>query len=90
MTHTSAVILLAVAVTVSVSSQQAPIGYDDTPMQPNGKWRCTTVPGDILGSSRRLSLRTRPPVRHRMRWSCLGRARTSVPGRWPTDRQPHG
>ena len=39
MTHTNAVILLAIAVTVSVSGQQAPIGYDDTPMQPNGKWR---------------------------------------------------
>ena len=40
MTHTNAVMLLAVAVTVSVSAQQpAPIGYDDTPMQPNGKWR---------------------------------------------------
>ena len=24
---------------VAVSAQQAPIGYDDTPMQPNGKWR---------------------------------------------------
>ena len=39
MTHTKAVILLALAVTVSVSGQQAPIGYDDTPMQPNGKFR---------------------------------------------------
>ena len=40
MTHTNAIILLAVAVTVSLSGQQpAPIGYDDTPMQPNGKWR---------------------------------------------------
>jgi len=29
--------VLAVAV-VSVSSQQPKIGYDDTPMQPNGKW----------------------------------------------------
>ena len=25
--------------TVLVLSQQAPVGYDDTPMQPNGKWR---------------------------------------------------
>ena len=39
MTQTSAVMLLAAAVTVSISAQQAPIGYDDTPMQPNGKWR---------------------------------------------------
>jgi hypothetical protein len=33
---TGAIIL---AVAVSVSSQQPKIGYDDTPMQPNGKWR---------------------------------------------------
>ena len=25
--------------TMAASAQQAPIGYDDTPMQPNGKWR---------------------------------------------------
>ena len=31
-----AAILIAAA--VSVSSQQPKIGYDDTPMQPNGKW----------------------------------------------------
>ena len=29
---------LAIAAAVSVSSQQPKIGYDDTPMQPNGKW----------------------------------------------------
>jgi hypothetical protein len=31
--------VVALALTVAVSGQQAPIGYDDTPMQPNGKWR---------------------------------------------------
>jgi hypothetical protein len=38
MTKTKLVILLAL-VTTTASGQQAPIGYDDTPMQPNGKWR---------------------------------------------------
>ena len=26
-------------ITHAAFAQQAPIGYDDTPMQPNGKWR---------------------------------------------------
>src|SRR5262245_22334285 len=40
MTHSKSVMLLALALTAAVSAQQpAPIGYDDTPMQPNGKWR---------------------------------------------------
>jgi len=40
MTHSKSIILIAVALTVTASAQQpAPIGYDDTPMQPNGKWR---------------------------------------------------
>ena len=29
---------ILIAAAVSVSSQQPKIGYDDTPMQPNGKW----------------------------------------------------
>jgi hypothetical protein len=29
---------IAIAAVLSVSSQQPKIGYDDTPMQPNGKW----------------------------------------------------
>jgi Domain of Unknown Function (DUF1080) len=39
MMHNNAVILIAVLLTATASGQQAPIGYDDTPMQPNGKWR---------------------------------------------------
>jgi hypothetical protein len=39
MSHTKLVILAALLVTVAASAQQAPIGYDDTPMQPNSKWR---------------------------------------------------
>jgi hypothetical protein len=39
MTHGKFAGLLALIVTASLSAQQAPIGYDDTPMQPNGKWR---------------------------------------------------
>ena len=30
---------LFVALTGTLVAQQAPVGYDDTPMQPNGKWR---------------------------------------------------
>lgn len=39
MTKTNLVMLVALALTATASGQQAPIGYDDTPMQPNGKWR---------------------------------------------------
>ena len=39
MTRTNFTILVAIVLTTAVSGQQAPIGYDDTPMQPNGKWR---------------------------------------------------
>ena len=39
MTHGRSATLLVLMLAVSVSAQQAPIGYDDTPMQPNGKWR---------------------------------------------------
>jgi hypothetical protein len=43
--------VVAVAVSASVlQSQQASIGYDDTPMQPDGKWRVHD------------SKRPRPPV----------------------------
>src|SRR5688500_7803412 len=33
------VLVFGVALNIVASGQQAPIGYDDTPMQPNGKWR---------------------------------------------------
>lgn len=40
MTRIEFVVLIAAALTAATSAQQpAPIGYDDTPMQPNGKWR---------------------------------------------------
>ena len=39
MTRINFVICVALALTTAVSGQQAPIGYDDTPMQPKGKWR---------------------------------------------------
>ncbi len=39
MTHHKLVILVALSLNAAVSAQQAPIGYDDTPMQPNNKWR---------------------------------------------------
>ncbi len=41
MTHSKSVMLIALMMTAtaSASGQQAPIGYDDTPMQPDGKWR---------------------------------------------------
>jgi hypothetical protein len=32
-------VVLALALTASVPAQQAPVGYDDTPMQPTGQWR---------------------------------------------------
>jgi hypothetical protein len=39
MTKIKLSILGALILTMAASAQQAPIGYDDTPMQPNGKWR---------------------------------------------------
>src|SRR5688572_16588661 len=39
MTHSKSVMLIALMLTATAAGQQAPIGYDDTPMQPNGKWR---------------------------------------------------
>jgi hypothetical protein len=39
MTHSKSVMLIALMLTATAAAQQAPIGYDDTPMQPNGKWR---------------------------------------------------
>jgi len=54
----TAAILIAAA--VSVSSQQPKIGYDDTPMQPNGKWHVhdgtrpqpkMVTPGATLGAA---------------------------------------
>ena len=35
----SASLVIVIMLTASILSQQAPVGYDDTPMQPNGKWR---------------------------------------------------
>jgi Domain of Unknown Function (DUF1080) len=51
--------LIATAITLS-SQQKAPTGYDDTPMQPNGKWHIhdgnrpqpqVVVPGTTLGAA---------------------------------------
>jgi hypothetical protein len=39
MTHSKSIMLMVLTLTASASGQQAPVGYDDTPMQPNGKWR---------------------------------------------------
>jgi Domain of Unknown Function (DUF1080) len=39
MTHHKLIVLLALVLTATAYGHQAPIGYDDTPMQPNGKWR---------------------------------------------------
>jgi hypothetical protein len=40
MTHVKSVVLAILVLTTTASGQgKAPIGYDDTPMQPNGKWR---------------------------------------------------
>ena len=39
MTKIKLSVLAALLLTSAASAQQAPIGYDDTPMQPNGKWR---------------------------------------------------
>ena len=39
MLHHKLVIILALVFNAAGSAQQAPIGYDDTPMQPNNKWR---------------------------------------------------
>ncbi len=39
MTHSKSIMLFVLMLTASASGQQAPVGYDDTPMQPNGKWR---------------------------------------------------
>ena len=39
MTHSKSVMLGAVMLGAAALSAQSPVGYDDTPMQPNGKWR---------------------------------------------------
>lgn len=39
MTHHKSIVLIALVLTTTTYAQQAPVGYDDTPMQPNGKWR---------------------------------------------------
>ena len=35
----AAPLVVAILLSAVVFSQQAPVGYDDTPMQPNGRWR---------------------------------------------------
>jgi hypothetical protein len=43
-------VLTIVAAAVSAAllqGQQAPIGYDDTPMQPDGKWRVHDISGHV-------------------------------------------
>ena len=81
MTRINSVICVALALTVAVSGQQAPIGYDDTPMQPNGKWRVHD------------GTRPYPPIVTRARGSdapaaapsdarcCSGQVTISAPGR---------
>jgi 3-keto-disaccharide hydrolase len=39
MRHIKFVIIVVVTLNTTVYAQQEPIGYDDTPMQPNNKWR---------------------------------------------------
>jgi Domain of Unknown Function (DUF1080) len=39
MTHGKPAILIVLVLAATVSGRQAPVGYDDTPMQPHGKWR---------------------------------------------------
>ena len=39
MTHSKWIMLTVLMLAATASGQQAPVGYDDTPMQPNGKWR---------------------------------------------------
>jgi hypothetical protein len=39
MTHSKPALLIALMLATAASSAQSPVGYDDTPMQPNGKWR---------------------------------------------------
>src|ERR687897_3349400 len=39
MTYHKLIVLIALVLTATTYGQQAPVGYDDTPMQPNGKWR---------------------------------------------------
>lgn len=58
MMQIKSVMFIAIVLTINASARQAPIGYDDTPMQPNGKWRVhdgtrpypaivTVPPGDV-------------------------------------------
>ena len=60
--------------TVDVIAQQAPIGYDDTPMQPNGKWRVhdgtRPYPADRDAAS---GAERRTAGRRRMRSCCSAR-----------------
>ena len=41
MTHTTyaSMVVVLIVLGAAASGQQAPVGYDDTPMQPTGKWR---------------------------------------------------
>ncbi len=39
MLHLNYTAVAAILLTVVAGAQQAPVGYDDTPMQPNGQWR---------------------------------------------------
>lgn len=52
--------IVLVAISGTMLAQQAPVGYDDTPMQPNGKWRVhdgkrpqprMVAPGDGVSAS---------------------------------------
>ena len=39
MSHPESTVVITILLTAVLYGQQAPVGYDDTPMQPNGKWR---------------------------------------------------
>ena len=39
MTHNTSALVALMADAADRAGSRAPIGYDDTPMQPNGKWR---------------------------------------------------
>ena len=89
MLHHKFVILAALTLHVAVSAQQAPIGYDDTPMQPNNTWRVHdgTRPYPAVVTP---ALKAAPPRIRPMPSCCSVREATSPRGRWPTDRRQPG
>ena len=92
MTHIKSAILIVLVLAATVSGRQAPapIGYDDTPMQPNGKWRVHdgTRPYPAIVTAAPAS--DAPALRHPTPSCCWARATISVRGRWPTARPRRG